>query len=648
MLWAVVLLPLAAGAVAWPVGGALQRRGHAVGRPLGVTVGSVVALVLPLAVAAAVRPAATTLVWGGGLTLELSAAGVAGVLAVLVPFVAAPVIVFAGYHEDEDGAPRLLGLMAAFVGSMQLLVLAADLLGLLIAWELVGALSWSLIGVRWRDMDNPRRAAHAFNATRLGGIGLVLAAGAAFAGTGSLSYAALGELPGPLLDVVAGGVLVAAAAKSAQLPFAPWLYSAMAGPTPVSALLHSATMVAAGAYALIRLEPVLAATGWFGPATLVVGLATALAGGVTAAVEDHGKRALAASTSSQYGLMFVAVGAGAPAAAAAHLVAHALFKALLFLGMGVGIHAVGDPDIHRMRLGRALPRVAGAFAVGSLALAAVPPLGGAWTKDAVVAAGFHASAWVGGLTLVAGFLSAIYATRLFLLAFGRRDAPRPVDGRLHAPAAVETAVLWVFGLASVLLGLLWLPGGAGAVRRLTGFEVPEAALWELVVAVALVAAAAGWVTAQVRRTGVAVFGLRQSVRHRIAGWYGLSEATRVVVVDPFLLLCRRLGQVDDVAVNGAVGAVAGAARRASALLSRWAELGVDGVVRLIAGGTGLASRTSARADDRRVDGAVEGLAASVGEAGRRARLLQTGLAHQYYLLMAIGVVVLVATVVIWR
>lgn len=648
MLWAVVLLPLAAGAVAWPVGDALQRRGRTVGRPLGIAVGSVVALVLPLAVAAAVRPAATTLVWGGGLTLELSAAGVAGVLAVLVPFVAAPVIVFAGYHEDDDGAPRLLGLMAAFVGSMQLLVLAADLLGLLIAWELVGALSWSLIGVRWRDMDNPRRAAHAFNATRLGGIGLVLAAGAAFAGTGSLSYAALGELPGPWLDVVAGGVLVAAAAKSAQLPFAPWLYSAMAGPTPVSALLHSATMVAAGAYALIRLEPVLAATGWFGSATVAVGLATALAGGVTAAVEDHGKRALAASTSSQYGLMFVAVGAGVPAAAAAHLVAHALFKALLFLGMGVGIHAVGDPDVHRMRLGRALPRVAGAFAVGSLALAAVPPLGGAWTKDAVVAAGFHASAWVGGLTLVAGFLSAIYATRLYLLAFGRRGAPHPVDGRLHAPAAVETAVLWVFALASVLLGLLWLPGGADAVRRLTGFEVTEAALWELAVAVALVAFAVGWVAVQVRRTGAAVFGLPPGVRHRIGGWYGLPEATRVVVVDPFLLLCRRLGQVDDVAVDGAVGAVAGTARRASALLSRWAELGVDGAVALIAGGTGLASRTSARADDRRVDGAVEGLAATVGDAGRRARGLQTGLAHHYYLLMAVGVVVLAATVAIWR
>lgn len=648
MLWAVVLVPLAAGAVAWPVGGALQRRGHTVRRPLGIAVGSVVALLLPLAAVAAGRQAATTLVWGGGLTLELSAAGVAGVLAVLVPLVAAPVAVYAGYHEDEDGAPRLLGLMAAFVGSMELLVLAADLLSLLIAWELVGALSWSLIGVRWRDVDNPRRAAHAFNATRSAGIGLVLAAGAAFAGTGSLSYDTLGALPGPLLDLVAAGVLVAAAAKSAQLPFAPWLYSAMAGPTPVSALLHSATMVAAGAYALIRLQPALAATGWFGPATIAVGLTTALAGGVAAAVEDHGKRVLAASTSAQYGLMFVAVGAGAPGAAAVHLVAHAVFKALLFLGMGVGIHAVGDPDIHRMRLGRALPRVAAAFAVGTLALAAVPPLGGAWTKDAVVAAGFHASAWVGGLTLVAGFLSAIYATRLFLLAFGRPDKPRPVDGRLHTPATVETAVLWVLALASVLLGLLWLPGGADAVTRLTGFEVPEAALWELAVAVALVAVAAGWVTVQVRRTGAATLGLPPGVRHRIGGWYGLPEATRVVVVDPFLLLCRRLGQIDAVAVDGAVGAVAGTARRTSRALSRWAELGVDGTVALIAATTGRASQTSARADDRRVDGAVEGLAAGIGDAGRRARGLQTGLAHHYYLLMAVGVVVLAATVAIWR
>ena len=143
-------------------------------------------------------------------------------MAVLVPVVAAPVIVYASVHEDEAGLPRLLGLMTVFVASMELLVLAGDLLTLLIAWELVGALSWALIGADWRDVDNPKRAAHAFNATRFGGIGLFLAAGAAFAGTGSLAYADLGGLSGSRLSVVAAGVLTCGAVASVQLCIDQW------------------------------------------------------------------------------------------------------------------------------------------------------------------------------------------------------------------------------------------------------------------------------------------------------------------------------------------------------------------------------------------------------------------------------------------
>ena len=522
------------------------------------------------------------------------------------------------------------------------------MLTLLIAWELVGALSWALIGADWRDVDNPKRAAHAFNATRFGGIGLFLAAGAAFAGTGSLAYADLGGLSGSRLSVVAAGVLVAAAAKSAQLPFAPWLYSAMAGPTPVSALLHSATMVAAGAYVLIRLEDVLAPTGWFGPATIAVGLTTALAGGLVAAVEHHGKRVLAASTSAQYGLMFVAVGAGVPAAAAAHLIAHALFKALLFLGVGVGMHAVGDPDIRRMRLGRVLPRAGAAFAIGALALAAVPPLGGAWTKDAVVAAAFHTSGWVGGLVLAAGFLSAVYATRLYLLAFGRGGEPGPGDGDVLRPPVTEVVVLGVFAAASLVMGLLWLPAGAGVVDAWVGTEIIEAAPWELAVAVALLAVAVAWVAAQVRRTGAADLGLPASARRAVMGWYGMPTATRVVVVNPTLALCRMLARFDDTVIDGTVRAVPWLVRSVSRLLGRWAELGVDGAVMLVAGTASWAARTSSTTDDRRVDGAVEGLATAVGFTGHRARQLQTGLAHQYYLLMTVGVVVIAVTVAIWR
>ena len=607
MLGAVILLPLAVGAGLWPLGVAKQRTGAAVGRRLGVVAGATVTLTVVLAVAAAAGDRGVTLAWGSGLTLELAARGVAGVMAVLVPVVAAPVIVYASVHEDEAGLPRLLGLMTVFVASMELLVLAGDLLTLLIAWELVGALSWALIGADWRDVDNPKRAAHAFNATRFGGIGLFLAAGAAFAGTGSLAYADLGGLSGSRLSVVA-----------------------------------------AGAYVLIRLEDVLAPTGWFGPATIAVGLTTALAGGLVAAVEHHGKRVLAASTSAQYGLMFVAVGAGVPAAAAAHLIAHALFKALLFLGVGVGMHAVGDPDIRRMRLGRVLPRAGAACAIGALALAAVPPLGGAWTKDAVVAAAFHTSGWVGGLVLAAGFLSAVYATRLYLLAFGRGGEPGPGDGDVLRPPVTEVVVLGVFAAASLVMGLLWLPAGAGVVDAWVGTEIIEAAPWELAVAVALLAVAVAWVAAQVRRTGAADLGLPASARRAVMGWYGMPTATRVVVVNPTLALCRMLARFDDTVIDGTVRAVPWLVRSVSRLLGRWAELGVDGAVMLVAGTASWAARTSSTTDDRRVDGAVEGLATAVGFTGHRARQLQTGLAHQYYLLMTVGVVVIAVTVAIWR
>ena len=193
----------------------------------------------------------------------------------------------------------------------------------------------------------------------------------------------------------------------------------MAGPTSVSALLHSATMVAAGAYALIILGPAVSVVGWFGPAVVAIGLSTALVGGVVALGEVHGKRILAASTAAQYGLMFTAVGLGAPGAAAAHLVAHALLKSQLFLAVGVGRTATGTGDVRRWRLGGRMPYVAYAAAFGALALTAVPPVGAAWTKEQIVAAAVTAGPSVGALAFLAGLLSTVYALRLHLLAFGR-------------------------------------------------------------------------------------------------------------------------------------------------------------------------------------------------------------------------------------
>ena len=642
-VWAVVLLPLLTGPVIWAAGAAVARRGRSPAAAVGAFGAVVLLATTAMAFWAAATFATGGFAWGLGLELVVSAQGFAGVAAVLVPAIAGAVVVYAGFHEDAGSVPRLVGLLVSFSGAMELLVVADDLLTLLIAWELVGALSWSLIGFHWRDGDNARLAAHAFNATRAGELGLFVAAGAVFAATGSVGYADVAAVPRPLLDVAGAGVVLAAAAKSAQLPFSPWLFSAMAGPTSVSALLHSATMVAAGAYALIRLAGAFEPLGWFGPVVMWLGLATAVAGGVLAVVQNHGKRVLAASTSAQYGLMFTAVGAGAAGAAAAHLVAHAVFKALLFLGVGVAMHASGTVDIRRMRLGTALPRVAAVFAVGAAALAAVPPLGGAWTKEEIAAAAAAAGPWPLAVALAAGLLSAVYAARLHFLVFGRGGAGAPVS----RPSGAEVAVLAAMAAASVALGALWLPRVAHAAEAFVELPVAEGAGGVAGASVALVAVgvALGAAVARGERTESRKAAL---LRPAVADWFGLPAAVKRVVVDPTLSLARTLSWFDVRVVDGAVRAAAASASGLSRVLARWAERGVDGVVAGLARGTSAGAALSRATDDRAVDAAVERMAAGVGLAGVRARLLQTGLAHQYYLIVAAGLVVIVLTIALGR
>ncbi len=661
MIAAAILLPVLGGAVLWPLGLRIaprRRRGA-----LGAAAVGLLAASLTAAAVAAVTDGRLDVVWSAQLSLTFTADGVAGIVAVLVPAVAIVVTAYASVHEDVGGLPRLLGLMVAFTGAMQLVVLAADLLALTIGWELVAVCSWALIGSAWNSRDAVGKAAHAFNATRVGSIGLIVAAGAAFASTGSFAYDAIGDVPRPMLDVVAGGVLLAAMSKSAQLPFSPWLFSAMAGPTSVSALLHSATMFAAGAYALIVLGPSLSTVGWFGPAVTAIGLATALVGGVVALGEVHGKRILAASTAAQYGLMFTAVGVGAPGAAAVHLVAHALLKSQLFLAVAVGMSATGTGDVRRWRLGDRMPTVAVAAAVGALALAAAPPLGAAWTKEQIVAATVTAGPVMGVLAFLAGLLSAVYALRLHLLAFGRDRTASVTHPAGPHPHRVEVAGIVLLALASTALGVLWLPGARAVVERLVGSPIDAGHLWELALAVGLVILGAAVAVWAVRRDGDV---LPHRLADAAAGWFGATTAAQRLVVTPVLtsaaaaarfddavldlparlvgratgVLTSVLPRFDDRVVDGAVRTVVAAARAASRGVTRTLELGVDGIVAAIAAATTWIGDISRRGDDRGVDGAVEAIAERIGTAGTQARRLQTGLAHHYYVIAVIGLVVL--------
>ncbi|MGR3385572.1 MAG: proton-conducting transporter transmembrane domain-containing protein, partial [Paracoccus sp. (in: a-proteobacteria)] len=242
-LWLVPLLPMLAGI-------AIAAFGPQSRRALAAISGGVLAATLILAVLAVAGGWTGALDWGGGIALTARLVPLSALILVMVPAVALPVTVHAALHEAQRGLPRLVGLMLLFTGGMVLVVAAADLLTLLIGWELIGACSWALIGHDWRDRDNPASGLYAFVMTRFGDLGLFLAAMAAFGATGSFAYDALGGLQGPVLLIVAYGVLLSAASKAGQVPFSPWLFRAMAGPSSVSALLHAATLVAAGAYIL--------------------------------------------------------------------------------------------------------------------------------------------------------------------------------------------------------------------------------------------------------------------------------------------------------------------------------------------------------------------------------------------------------------
>ncbi len=642
MLWLLPLLPLA-GALAI----VLVARSRAAGT-LAVLATVTLLATLAVAVWAAVQgPVAAWPWWGPQLAPGIAIVGLSRVMVVLVPLLATPVVLYAASAMRADaGLPRLLALLVAFTGAMELLVVAADFLTLLVAWELVGACSWALIGYEWRDAARPQAALDAFLTTRAGDLGLYLAAAATFAAANSLHFDALAGVRGPALHVVAAGVLVAAAAKSAQLPFSPWLFSAMAGPTAASALLHSATMVAAGAYLLAQLAPALAPTGWFSPAVAALGLATALAGGVVALAQDDLKKALAASTSGQYGLILVAIGAGYSGTAAAHLVTHAAFKALLFLAAGVVLHAAGTLDLGRLRLGTALPRVAVLSGVGVLALAAVPPMGGAYSKEQIVAAAGHASfggIWLVAGVLAAGLLSALYAGRLHLLAFGP-GGPR----RLPEPTRAEVASLAFLAALSIALGLLWLPGAARLVARVTDAPLAAGAAWELVASLATVAIAATACWALWRRGALLSFGMPEAVRAPTAAWLGLPRLARGLIVVPGLALSRSLAAFDDRVVDAGIRIAMRGATFVSGALAWWGERGIDGVVTAAARATEAIGRASRLADDRGVDGAVERLAREVGVVGARSRRLQTGLAHHYYVIVAVGALVVAAAAAVGR
>ena len=353
-----------------------------------------------------------------------------------------------GYMDGEDEERRYFAYMALFVFSMLMLVQGGNLLLLLVGWGLVGLSSYLLIGFHHERPSAVAAAKKAFIMNAFGDATMALALFLLLQKTGSLTYESAfswagGTNGGWAVNLIALGLLGGAVAKSAQLPLQTWLPDAMEGPTPVSALIHAATMVTAGVYLLVRTAPIFEAAPHVQDLAAGLGAATLLLAGLVALVQTDIKRVIAYSTMSQIGYMFLAAGIGAYANAMFHLMTHAFFKALLFLAAGIVIHALtGEQDMRKMGgLRKYLPRTYWAFLIGGLALTGIPPFSGFFSKDAILASALAAGTY-GQILFVVGvigaFLTGLYTFRMIFLVFG--GEPSALRAGAHAPPRAHRAL----------------------------------------------------------------------------------------------------------------------------------------------------------------------------------------------------------------
>ncbi|HUG64760.1 MAG TPA: NADH-quinone oxidoreductase subunit L [Gaiellaceae bacterium] len=376
-----------------------------------------------------------------------------------------------GYMEGDEEERRYFAYMSLFVFSMLMLVQAGNLLLLLIGWGLVGLASYLLIGFWHSKPEAVAAAKKAFVMNAIGDVTLALGLVLLIWETGTLEYLGVFEqvdgLSTTTVNLVALGLLGGAVAKSAQIPLHTWLPDAMEGPTPVSALIHAATMVTAGVYLLVRASPIFEAAPDVQALAAILGAITLLVAGVIALVQWDIKRVIAYSTMSQIGYMFLAAGIGAYGYAIFHLATHAFFKALLFMTAGVVIHHLGgEQDIRKMGgLRPLMPRTHLAFLVGALSLAGIPIFSGFWSKDGIVAAAFASGDTLGytlyAAALTGALLTGLYTFRLYFAVFHGKPSElvkeHSHDGQREGPLSMLIPV-GVLGVLATIGGLLVIPG----------------------------------------------------------------------------------------------------------------------------------------------------------------------------------------------
>ncbi|WP_031063266.1 NADH-quinone oxidoreductase subunit L [Streptomyces sp. NRRL WC-3742] len=654
---------------------AVGRKAPGLARPLAVVpvaVSAVLALVVALQLGSGqTLDAATRLTPTGGpdISLALHLDGFTSLISVLVGLVATCVQVYStAYLKKDPRYPSYAALVSLFTAAMFLVVYSGDLIVLLVGWEVMGVCSYFLIGHHWEGADARSASLKAFLVTKLGdvpflfGIFLLASDAGSFRISEVLAAAGEGRLGHPTLTALL--LLAGVAGKSAQFPLHTWLPDAMAGPTPVSALIHAATMVAAGIYLVARLMPVFLQSGAALVVLAVMAAVTMIGSALCALAQDDLKRVLAYSTVGQLGYMAGALAAGDREAAVFHLVSHGAFKALLFLAAGVVIHAAHTNSLSAMSripgLRKRVPDAHLLMGVALAALAGLPPLSGFFSKEAVLTAAEHAAHGdaltngvgpasavphaAGWIVLISAALTALltaaYAARLFLLAFHSPSAALPAapvvaaDHEAGAPYSPEpdeadpaTAEphamrwpLWVLAVPTVAFGMIggawdWLPslldGGSLRPTGVTGVTGTGLAL------VGALAAYGAW------RAATARLGTGRPAAVGRVPEQGTAPAAEVIVADPGRTL---LGPLFGPARHGF-----GVDRLYHALFVR-PVLAAAGLVRFL--------------DREVVEGYVQGSGIGANLLGRAVRLAQTGNAQTYLSALLAGVVLLAVLVAV--
>jgi NADH-quinone oxidoreductase subunit L len=579
---------------------------------------------------------------GSDLVFELGwvVDGLSIMMYFLVNFVGLLVFIYAiGYMKGDVRVPWFFAAFSLFAGAMLILVGAPNMIQLIIGWEGVGLASYFLIGFYWDDLDNVKAGNKAFMTNKVADIGLFLGVIILGVTLGSFDFAALDLAAIEHNEALAGVAVVAglllfmgAMGKSAQVPFHIWLPDAMAGPTPVSALMHAATMVTAGVYLMARTFPLYQNLAQEARPWMVgIGAVTLLGVGLLALVANDIKKVLAYSTVSQLGYMMTAVAAGGYTAGMFHLFTHAFFKALLFLGAGSVIHAVHSNNMSDMGgLRKHMPTTFWTFIIGSAALAGIFPLSGFWSKDEILATldyeGYTLVMWV---AVAGAFITAFYMTRAVALTFfGEYKG----HGHPHESPRIMTAPLIGLAIPSVLFGLFNIPGvdWPGIQNFTTWLGVRVAAMGDHhAEGIDLFLAAVGSVAA--------ILGL-------VVGWliWGKDRSTQeardrfeVPLLYPLL---RRKYFMDDLA-DGLVGATMGPIAR----FVNWTNTYIfDGIVNAVGGATKFLGGVVYNGIDQiAVDGVFNGLSAAADSAGSALRKLQTGRVQQYASGVVAGALILV-------